>query len=257
VPPDNAVAPIIADTVAADGAQNVVIVARADDYGTPLAELVEESLTELGATVAANVSYDPDASTFDAEVATITDANPDAVVVISFGEGGPLIAGLIEAGITPDQLYGADGIFGPATISIVDPSNPNVIDGMKVIGASGGTEYNDRLAASVEAGNFIYGGQTYDCAIIMALAAEAAGSTTGADIMEEVVNVTKDGTECATFADCKALLEAGEDIDYTGASGPIDLDDVGDPSVGRYAIGEYQNGQLVIIDDQDVDVSDI
>jgi branched-chain amino acid transport system substrate-binding protein len=257
VPPDEAVAPIIADTVAADGAENVVVVARADDYGTALADLVEADLTALGATVAANVTYDPDASTFDAEVSSVTGANPDAVVVISFGEGGPLIAGLLEAGITPDQLYGSDGIFGPATIGIVDPSNPNVIDGMKVIGAAGGTEFNDRLAESVTAGNFIYGGQTYDCAIIMALAAEAAGSTTGADIMEEVVNVTKDGTECATFADCKALLEQGEDIDYTGASGPIDLDDVGDPTFGRYAIGEYQDGQLVIIDDQDVDVTSL
>jgi branched-chain amino acid transport system substrate-binding protein len=128
---------------------------------------------------------------------------------------------------------------------------------MKVIGAAGGTEFNDRLAASVDAGNFIYGGQTYDCAIIMALAAEAAGSTTGADIMEEVVNVTTGGTECTTFADCKELLEAGEDIDYNGASGPLELDDVGDPTVGRYAIGEYQAGELVIIDDQDVDVAAI
>jgi branched-chain amino acid transport system substrate-binding protein len=257
VPPDEAVAPIIADTVAADGAENVVIVARADDYGTALATLVEEALTELGATVAANVTYDPDASTFDAEVSSVVDANPDAVVVISFGEGGPLIAGLLEAGITADQLYGSDGIFGPATVGLVDPSNPNVIDGMKVIGAAGGTEFNDRLAEDVAAGNFIYGGQTYDCAIIMALAAEAAGSTTGADIMEEVVNVTTGGTECTTFADCKQLLEDGEDIDYTGASGPIELDEVGDPTFGRYAIGEYQAGELVIVDDQDVDVTSL
>jgi branched-chain amino acid transport system substrate-binding protein len=33
VPPDEAVAPIIADTVIADGAAKVVVVARADDYG--------------------------------------------------------------------------------------------------------------------------------------------------------------------------------------------------------------------------------
>ncbi|HUF33886.1 MAG TPA: ABC transporter substrate-binding protein [Acidimicrobiales bacterium] len=256
VPPDEAVAPIIADEVAGDGHENVVIVARADDYGTALATLVEGALDELGATVAANVTYDPDATTFDAEVSQITDANPDAVVVISFGEGFPLIAGLLEAGISADQMYGGDGIFGPATIEGVDPSDPNVVDGMKVIGAAGGAEFNERLAGDVSAGNYIYAGQVYDCAIIIALAAEISGSTDGAEFMDAVFDITRGGTECETFEECKQLIEDGEeDINYNGASGPLELDDNGDPTVGRYAIGQFQDGELVIIDDQDVDVT--
>ena len=54
----------------------------------------------------ASVTYDPEASTFDAEIDEATAGSPDAIVVISFAEGGPLIAGLLEAGVTPDQLYG-------------------------------------------------------------------------------------------------------------------------------------------------------
>jgi ABC-type branched-subunit amino acid transport system substrate-binding protein len=256
VPPDEAVAPIIAEEVAGDGHENVVIVARADDYGTALADLVEESLEELGATVAGNVTYDPDATTFDAEVGQITEADPDAVVVISFGEGASLIAGLLETGVSPEQLYGGDGLFGPGTIEGVDPGDPNVIDGMKVIGAAGSADFNERLADEVEAGNFIYGGQVYDCAVIIALAAQAAESTDGADIAEEVADVTHDGTECTTFQECLQLLEDGEDIDYVGASGPLELDDDGDPTVGRYAIGQYQDGELVVIDDVDVELED-
>jgi ABC-type branched-subunit amino acid transport system substrate-binding protein len=254
VPPDEAVAPIIADEVAADGNENVVIVARADDYGTALADLVEESLTELGATVADNITYDPEATTFDAEVGQITEASPDAVVVISFGEGGTLMAGLLEAGLTADQFYGGDGIFGPGIIENVDPSDPNVLDGMKVIGAAGGAEFNERLEGDVQPGNYIYAGQVYDCAIIIALAAEAAESIVGADFAEEMANVTQDGTECTTFEECKSLLEEGEDINYIGASGPLQLDDNGDPTVGRYAIGEFQDGELVIVDDVDVEL---
>ena len=36
------------------------------------------------------------------------------------------------------------------------------------------------------------------------------------------------------------MLEAGEDIDYDGASGPVTFDDVGDPTEAY--IGIYQYG---------------
>ena len=47
----------------------------------------------------------------------------------------------------------------------------------------------------------------------------------------------------------------GADIDYEGVSGPLDLDEVGDPTWGRYIIAQYQGGELVPIDSQDVDVT--
>lgn len=256
VPPDEAVAPIIADTVIGDGAgDSVVIVARADDYGNALAELVKGSLSESGSQVEV-VNYDPEAGTFDAEVQSVLSASPTAVVLIAFDEGGQIVAGLLEGGITADQIYGGDGVFSPTFVDQVDPSNPNVIDGMKVIGAAGGEDFNARIADAVE-GNFIYGGQAYDCAIVIALAAEAAGSTDGQAIIDEIQDVTTDGTECDSFAGCKELLEAGEDIDYNGASGPLNLDDVGDPTFGRYAIGQFVDGTFEIIDSQDVDLSKV
>ncbi|MBI2169333.1 MAG: ABC transporter substrate-binding protein, partial [Actinobacteria bacterium] len=100
VPPDNAVAPVIADRVAEDGHASVAVVARADDYGKPLADLVESEAEKVGLEVTQKVTYDPDASTFDSEVDKITGDEPDAVVLISFAEGAGLIKGLLEAGMT-------------------------------------------------------------------------------------------------------------------------------------------------------------
>ena len=48
VPPDQAVSPILAGIVAADGATNVAIAARADDWGNALSSLLAKSFTELG-----------------------------------------------------------------------------------------------------------------------------------------------------------------------------------------------------------------
>ena len=51
--------------------------------------------------------------------------------------------------------------------------------------------------------------------------------------------MTADGEKCTTYADCLALLNDGKDIDYDGQSGPIDLNDVGDPSKAIMGIYTY------------------
>jgi branched-chain amino acid transport system substrate-binding protein len=214
---------------------------------------VVTSLTDAGAEVPPLVSYDPEAANFNAEVSTIIGESPDAVVLISFDEGGQIVAGLLEGGITADQVYGSDGVFGPTFPGLVEEGNESVVDGMKVIGAAGSEEFNERIAEATD-NNFIYGGQTYDCGIIIALAAEAAGSTDGEAIIAEVPGVTKEGEKCESFEDCKALLDDDEDIDYDGASGALELDEAGDPTQGRYAVGQFVDGALEIVDSQDVDV---
>jgi branched-chain amino acid transport system substrate-binding protein len=89
----------------------------------------------------------------------------------------------------------------------------------------------------------LYGPESYDAVIITALAAIAAGDDSGEAIAEHIVDVTREGEECDTFADCKALLEDGEDIDYQGKSGPTDMTDAGSIAQGSYGISEYKADQ--------------
>ncbi|MCL6581743.1 MAG: AAA family ATPase, partial [Firmicutes bacterium] len=53
--------------------------------------------------------------------------------------------------------------------------------------------------------------------------------------------VSQDGEKCQTYAECLALLEDGQDIDYDGASGDVDLSDVGEPTSGVYDVWEYKD----------------
>jgi branched-chain amino acid transport system substrate-binding protein len=255
VPPDEAVAPIIADEVVADGGTRVAILARADDYGNALANLMVHALNELGAE-SKIISFDPNASSFDSEVAATRAYGPDAIVHIAFEEGVSIIRNLLEAGFGPETQYAADGLFFPTLWELVDPNNANVLDGMKLIGASGSTEFNQRLGA-ITGGNLIYGGQSYDCVVLLALAAQAAGSTDGDAIIAAVGTLTDGGTECRSYADCAALLANGEDIDYVGVSGPLNLSEVGDPTVGNYAIAQFQDGVLVVVGDKESHLGDL
>jgi branched-chain amino acid transport system substrate-binding protein len=89
-----------------------------------------------------------------------------------------------------------------------------------------------------------------------ALASEAAKSDAGTDIGAELVEVSTGGEKCTTYADCVELARAGTDLDYDGISGPIELDDKGNPteaSIGLYTYGpdakllpevEYKSGKL-------------
>lgn len=87
-------------------------------------------------------------------------------------------------------------------------------------------------------GTYAYGPESYDSAIIIALAAQTAGDD-GSAHASEIVNVTKGGEKCSTYADCLALVEAGTDIDYEGVSGPTDMSGNGEPILGSYALQVY------------------
>lgn len=255
-PPDDGQGPIMAETVIGDGHTSAAVMARADDYGRNLLELTTANLEAQGAEVTAQVVYDPEAPTFDADVAEATADNPDAVVVVGFDEGWQVIATLIEAGYEPGQLYGADGMKSNDGWEFVDPDNPDVVTGMKGTAPSASVEFNQRLVERLPDDNAIFGGQAYDCAIAIALAAEAAGTTDPAVFVDYMTVVVSDGTPCTSFAECKELLEAGEDIDYNGASGGISWTAVGaDPSSVTYEVWEVQEGgQVVQIDAVDVDL---
>jgi ABC-type branched-subunit amino acid transport system substrate-binding protein len=254
VPPDEAVAPIIANEVIGDGYSNVAVLSRADDYGVALAELVVGEL-EGQVDVAVDESYNPEDPDFAALVTEVDNAGADSVIVIGFDEAHDLFRQLVEGGVDPASMYGGDGLFGPQLEEQVGTE----IEGLKVIGAAGGEEFNERLNERMgedDQGNVIYGGQAYDCAIVIALAAVAAESADPADFNDELEGVTSDGTECTSFQECVELLENGEDIDYVGASGPLNIERP-DPTFGRYAIGEFQGGDLVIVGDEDVDLADL
>jgi ABC-type branched-subunit amino acid transport system substrate-binding protein len=86
--------------------------------------------------------------------------------------------------------------------------------------------------------DYNYGPESYDAAIVIALAAQIAGDD-GSAHADEIVGVTKEGEKCTAYADCLALVEAGEDIDYDGISGPHEFSGNGEPTVGSYGVLQF------------------
>jgi len=89
-----------------------------------------------------------------------------------------------------------------------------------------------------------YASETYDAVMITALAVEVAGDD-GIAHASEINGVTRDGEKCTTFADCKALIEAGTDIDYDGIAGPLTFAGNGEPIVASYGLLKFGDNNRI------------
>lgn len=101
-------------------------------------------------------------------------------------------------------------------------------------------DFKDRLlGVNAKLKDFTYGPESYDATIVAALAAIAAGDDSGTAVGSEMASVTSEGEKCTDFATCAEMLANGDDIDYDGASGPIDLNSTGSPSAATIGVFEY------------------
>jgi ABC-type branched-subunit amino acid transport system substrate-binding protein len=239
---------VLGNLAVEDGFENVAVLARQDFYGEGLANKVRETLEAKGANVAEFILYSADAQNYTAEINKIAAAKPDAIVLVTFEELTKMMPQLIAKGVGPQdvQHYLVDG-------NLADYSKQNFdltgVKGTVPVPAEEDPTFNERLLEiDPKLDSFSYAAQSYDAAMIIALAAIAAGDDSGEAIGSEIVNVTKDGTQCSTFEECAQLLEDGEDIDYEGASGPTDMNDTGSPASGTIGINLYDGNTYEQVD---------
>lgn len=266
-PPDNLQALALAKAVTDDGHQNVAIIAQNTDYGTGFVRYLDPALQDSGAEVVANVTYDEQGTAFDTEVENVVSSEPDAVVLIGYPEdGGKVLAEMIQQNAGPADLpiYVTDGMQSNELYQAVDESDPAITAGIRGTAPSAAPEagasfFPDAFAEfAPEVESPIYSAQAYDCVVLFALAAEKAQSDAPYDIALEMTNVSRgegaDAEVCNTYADCKALLDEGSDINYDGASGALDFTDFGEPSAGSYDIytfaddGTYATDEQVVVE---------
>lgn len=231
---------------------SVVTANRNDAYGVSLMKTFTESYTALGGKVIRNVAYNPRATSLNSEAGQIVDGSPDGWVVADFPETwakmGPA---LVRTGRwDPAKTFTSDGLRSndlptqtgvPATEGM-QGSVPTSLE------APAGDAFDALWRREVGEARQTYDAQNFDAVILIALAAARAGAADPADIVRYLPEVSGPPGEKFTFQQLDQALTAvanGEDIDYEGASGPIDLDSNGDPAAANYGIWSYTGGKLV------------
>jgi ABC-type branched-subunit amino acid transport system substrate-binding protein len=239
--------------------KTINIGARNDLYGTGFADSLEAELEERGATVAEKVVYDPEQPSYNSEADTLTSGSPDNWVIIDFPETfaklGPALArtGTWE----PTKTFITDGL---STSDLSELVGPDISEGMlgTAPGAFSGEAPNsfDKLFEGAPGPpRNLFDANVFDNVVLCYLGAVAAGSTEGSEIAEALPDVSAPGGAKYTFEELPQAIEAlekGQDIDYEGASGPIDWEENGDLSRYIYDISEFKGGKLEKVDTVEV-----
>jgi ABC-type branched-subunit amino acid transport system substrate-binding protein len=216
---------------AAQGINRISIMAQNEESAQSVAGVLEKKFSDNGGTIAKKVAFDPGQPSYQAEIRNALDGDPQLVYVAAGEESATtLLREIRQAGFKGKLAVNGD-LASPATLKAL---GPDVMDGTYSALANTDDklpEYQKfKSAFEAEFGKEIYVtlANAYDSLVVAALAAKAANSNTGAAIREHLVAVAGDGGQKVTsFAEGAKALEAGNDIDYEGASGKVDFDERG------------------------------
>jgi len=258
-PPSDAIQGQVLAQVVVDAlgeGKTVNTASRNDSYGDALISEFTKAYEALGGKVAKNVSYTPDAASLNSEAQQIADGNPDGWVIVDYTGTWPKLGpALVRTGKwDPAKTFTADGL---RSSELPADAGKQTTEGMRgtvptSLDAPAGAAFDALWKAQAKGPRQSYDAQNFDAVILLALASLAAGSTDGADIAAALPGVSgPPGTKYTyeQLPDAITALQNGEDIDYEGASGPIDLDENGDPSAANYGTWSYTGGKLVDTDE--------
>ena len=226
-----------------DGHSNIGVLVFNEDYGTSLRDVLKDVVETAGGTITygnPGEEFDPQSSSFADPVTAVLATNPDAIAVIAFDQTKTIVPELVSRGFSGSDLYFVDGNladysgdFEEGTLAGAQGTLP---------GAFPDDTFQSRLLeVNGDLTDYSYAAESYDAVILVVLAAVKADSLDTEAIRDQMAAVSgaNGGESCSTFADCVALIEDGQDIDYDAKSGAGPFNDNNDPSSAFIGIYEF------------------
>ena len=222
-------------------------------YGQGLAEAFKASFEAEGGKILALVPHESVQPTYTSELSKATEGDPDVLVAISYPESGQIyLREALEGGYIDTFIF-CDGTKSP---DMNEAIGADKLEG--TYGTAAGSSLTDArrtFEADYEAAFALvpplpYMDTTYDAVVLIALAAEKAGTTTDSaairDALREVANSPGEvvGPGVDGIAKALQLIRDGKDINYEGAGGSQDFDENGDV-VSTIEIWKITGGEIV------------
>jgi ABC-type branched-subunit amino acid transport system substrate-binding protein len=230
---------------------------RNDAYGTALVGVFEDAWKANGGTIGRSVRWNPEAATFDSEAQRLAGGNPDGWLIIDFPETwGKMGPALVRAGgWDPARTFTADGLRDSSLPGDVGAQATEEMRGTAPTseGAPAGDAFDRVFKERAKQGvnRQTFDAQAFDAVILTFLAALRAGSAEPEAIRDNLQAVSgPEGTK-VTFEQLDEAIRAildGDEIDYEGASGPIDFDENGDPGAALYEVWQFADGKIETAD---------
>lgn len=234
VVPDSIQGVKAAELLLAQGVKEVGVTFVNNDYGSGLAGAFSDAFTAGGGTILASVSHEDGKADYRPEIGQIEAAGATTLVIYGYENagGGAILNQAIESG-SFTQFVGGDGMAGEALLSSRDAAN---LEGMILTQAAAaeGPSFDALVALTSAVGQDAAGTyvtNSYDAVFLLGLAIEKSGTADRDGVsaaLREVANAPGEVILPGEWTKAKELIAAGTDINYEGASGTVEFDDVGD-----------------------------
>ena len=237
----------LAELAMSKGIKDIAVSYANDDYNAGIAEVFAKSFAAMGGKITSNEAHEPNKASYRAEVATMGAGSDNLAVFAYYGSGGiTLMRNALETGAF-STFIGADGMLAQEVIDQIGAENlgSTTFTTSTSDQSSAGFTAWKALADAAEvpaAGPFVP--NSYDATFMMALAIEKAGSADRSAIsgaLRSIANAPGETILPGEFAKAKAIIAAGGDIHYVGASGPQDFDANGDVA-GYFSANVVKDG---------------
>ncbi len=262
VPSDTLQGALMADVAIDEGFETASILAINNDYGVGFGDVFQERYEDNGGEVLEYVRYDPEGTDFSSDVDAVAAANPDVVVAIGYPDTGQIfMQNAIDrghAGANPSvQWMFSEGFQDQSgfvdqlgTVEFED-EEVSVIEGC--LGTAPQEMTHEQFVADFQEAfdmePALFSDRTYDAAMLLMLASEACDCVEGEAFKDAITEVQNEpGTEVEYDAEeALLLLRAGQDIQWTGAAGPLEFDENNDVTAPGL-IWQVNEGQIEVIE---------
>ena len=237
------------------GMKSLAVIHVNNDFGVNMLAEFRRAYEALGGKIIDVTPYNPEQSSYNAEVTKALKADPAALYFIGYpGDGTTIIRSWIQQG-GPQRFLFNDGMNSSDFIKGVGAQYLN-----NAYGTSSGTTKTESTEYFNKAYPAMSGGfdaeapaavQSYDAAVILGLAIAQAGKFDAASIRDGIRKVTAPGGEVihagpVGFARAIELIKQKKAIRYVGVIGPVQFDKNGDIA-GPFRTWKFTNGEVATV----------
>jgi branched-chain amino acid transport system substrate-binding protein len=218
-----------------------------DEYGHDFADELQTAFSRRQEQIRL-VHYDPMGEQFNQPARQALGEGTEVVGVVgSTVAGAQVLAALARNGAPPDvvRTFVTSGLRRPDLSGLIDPRESMAaayISGVSPYAEPRATSFKSAFAAAWPTIPISYAAYAYDCANLIALAAEASGTDDPDALRGALTGVSQGGSPCSSFPECSAALSEGQNIDLDGASGDVDLQADGDVGDAWYDVFQFDEG---------------
>ncbi len=244
---DVAQGPVLADLAKQNHLGNVGLLYRDDAWGQGLADAFRAAW-DGDIRVAA---VEPGADSYLPQLRDVAGGGAQALILATFNtEAAIIIREALQHGLF-DQFGLGDALSPEETLEDIAGLQPRAMFGTAATAAPGSSStlaWQEAYVAEYGAlPQFAYTMESYDAAIVIAMAAQAAGSVDGAAIRDRLRAVGGEGgvvviAGASGVAEALQRLREGGAVNFEGAAATLDWDENGDLVRGHIGVWQYSPG---------------